>query len=297
MELRQLEYLVTVVEEASFTKAAAKLHVAQPGVSAQVKQLERELGQELLDRSGRTVRPTEAGAAVLPYARAALAAVADARFAVDELTGLLRGRVAVGMVTSCAPLGLPDLLADFHKDHPGVEINLVEDNSDRLIAALRAGRLDTAVVGLAGPAPQGIATETVADEPVVAVVSHDDPLAGRTGLAFDALRDQPLISLPRGTGLRTCLDEACAAAGFAPRIAFEASDPNVLAQLAARGLGVAILPGSLAAYHRATLHTITFTGPELRGRLALAWRGEGPAGPAARALIERARRALAPVRP
>ncbi|KOG56021.1 LysR family transcriptional regulator, partial [Streptomyces varsoviensis] len=79
MELRQLEYLVAVVEEASFTKAAARLHVAQPGVSAQVRQLERELGQSLLDRSGRTVRPTEAGAAVLPYARAALAAVDGAR--------------------------------------------------------------------------------------------------------------------------------------------------------------------------------------------------------------------------
>ncbi|KOG56010.1 LysR family transcriptional regulator, partial [Streptomyces varsoviensis] len=129
---------------------------------------------------------------------------------VDELTGLLRGRVAVGMVTSCAPLGLPDLLADFHEDHPGVEINLVEDNSDRLIAALRAGRLDTAVLGLAGPTPPGIETETVTDEPIVA-------------------RDRALISLPRGTGLRTCLDEACAAAGFAPRIAFEAGDPNVLA--------------------------------------------------------------------
>ncbi|MEU7046367.1 LysR substrate-binding domain-containing protein [Streptomyces varsoviensis] len=297
MELRQLEYLVTVVEEASFTKAAAKLHVAQPGVSAQVRQLERELGQSLLDRSGRTVRPTEAGAAVLPYARAALAAVDGARLVVDELTGLLRGRVAVGMVTSCAPLGLPDLLADFHEDHPGVEINLVEDNSDRLIAALRAGRLDTAVIGLAGPTPPGIETETVTDEPIVAAVAHGDPLAGRTGLALDALRDRALISLPRGTGLRTCLDEACAAAGFAPRIAFEAGDPDVLAQLAGRGLGVAILPGSLAAYHHATLRTVTFAGPGLRGRLALAWRGEGPVGPAARALIDRARRTLAPTRP
>jgi hypothetical protein len=91
---------VTVVEEANFTKAAARVHVAQPGVSAQIRRLERELGQELLDRSGRSVRLTEAGAAVLPYARAALSAVAGARLAVDELTGLVRGRVAVGTVTS-----------------------------------------------------------------------------------------------------------------------------------------------------------------------------------------------------
>ncbi|HEX6445096.1 MAG TPA: LysR family transcriptional regulator, partial [Streptosporangiales bacterium] len=89
MELRQLRYLVTVAEEANFTRAAARLHVAQPGVSAQVRRLERELGQELLDRSGRTVRLTEVGEAVLPYARAALSAVDGARRAVDELSGLV----------------------------------------------------------------------------------------------------------------------------------------------------------------------------------------------------------------
>jgi DNA-binding transcriptional LysR family regulator len=98
MELRQLKYFVAVEEEGSFTSAAAKVHVAQPGVSAQIRRLEHELGQDLLDRSGRTVRLTEVGAAVLPYARAAIAAAAGARLAVDELSGLLRGHVAIGMV-------------------------------------------------------------------------------------------------------------------------------------------------------------------------------------------------------
>ncbi|MGZ3585118.1 MAG: LysR family transcriptional regulator, partial [Ktedonobacterales bacterium] len=110
MELRQLEYFVAVAEEASFTKAAARVHAAQPGVSAQIRQLERELGQDLFDRTGRTVRLTAVGAAVLPYARAALEAVAAARLAVDELTGLLRGRVAVGMLTACSIVSLFDLL-------------------------------------------------------------------------------------------------------------------------------------------------------------------------------------------
>jgi DNA-binding transcriptional LysR family regulator len=107
MELRQLQYLVAVVEEASFTRAASRVHVAQPGVSAQVRRLERELGQELLDRSGRTVRTTAAGDVVLPYARAALAAVEGARSAVDELAGLVRGRATVGTVVGCGAVGLP----------------------------------------------------------------------------------------------------------------------------------------------------------------------------------------------
>src|SRR5215211_2069694 len=102
MELRHFEYFVAVAEESSFTRAAARVHVAQPGVSAQIRQLERELVQELFDRSGRTVRLTEVGEAVLPYARAALEAVDGARCAVEDLTGLLRGQVAVGMVTACS---------------------------------------------------------------------------------------------------------------------------------------------------------------------------------------------------
>src|SRR5437016_2911419 len=114
MELRQLEYFVAVAEEANFTRAAGRLHVAQPGVSAQIRRLERELGEELLDRSERAVRVTDVGAAVLGYARAALAAVDGARRAVDELTGLVRGHVAVGTVTS-HNAGLPSLLASFHE--------------------------------------------------------------------------------------------------------------------------------------------------------------------------------------
>jgi DNA-binding transcriptional LysR family regulator len=292
MELRQLEYLVAVSAEASFTKAAAKLHVAQPGVSAQVRQLERELGQALLDRSGRTVRPTEVGTAVLPYARAALRAVAGVRLAVDELAGLVRGHVVVGMVTSCLSLvDLPKLLADFHRHYPDVEITLSEDNSDRLLDSLHAGRLDMAVVGRVGGRRPEIATHIAADEPLVAAVSGSHPLAARATITLKALHDSPLISLPKGTGLRASIDDACAKAGFQPRIVVEASDPSVLAQFAVRSFGVAILPESIAsAYPK--LHAIAITRPRLRARLDLAWRAGGPTSPAARALIAHTRSAL-----
>jgi DNA-binding transcriptional LysR family regulator len=294
MELRQLEYFVAVVEEASFTKAAARVHVAQPGVSAQVRRLEAELGEPLLDRSGRSVRPTEAGAAVLPYARAALEAVSGARVAVEELTGLLRGRVAVGMVVACGVLDLPDLLAEFHRAHPRVEITLSEANSDELVDAVRGGRLDLGLIAFAGSAtPAGVDTQVLVDEPIVAAVPHAHPLARRRRIPLRRLRDEPIVSLPVGTGLRTALDDAAAQAGFRPWIAFEASVPNVVAQLALRGLGVAILPASVAAAHAGALHALDVTGPEMRGGMALAWRAGGAAGPAARALVAHARAALA----
>ncbi len=291
MELRQLEYFVAVTEEANFTRAAARLHVAQPGVSAQIRQLEAELGQPLLDRTARTVSLTAAGSAALPYARAALKAVAGVRLVVDELAGLIRGHVAVGMVTSVS-FDLPGLLAGFHRDHPAVEITLSEDNSDGLLEGLRSGRLDVALIGSTIRRPAGIETQVIVDQPLVAAVAHDDPLAKRDSITVQALADQPLISLPAGTGLRSRLDNAFATAGVWPRVAFEASDPLILAQLAARGLGVAILPQSVTDARPDQLRALAITKPSLRGRIELAWRADGHTSPAATALIGHARSSL-----
>src|SRR3954452_22615052 len=150
MELRQLEYFVAVVEEAGFTRAAERVHISQSGVSAQVRQLEHELGAVLLDRSGRAAPPTAAGTALLPHARAALAAVAAARQAVDDVNGLVRGRLVVGMVNGCTVRPLFDALASFHLAHPGIELSLYEDGSDRLVDGVRAGTTDLALIGAAG---------------------------------------------------------------------------------------------------------------------------------------------------
>ncbi|MFD7065818.1 LysR family transcriptional regulator [Streptomyces sp. NPDC059913] len=294
MDVRQLRYFVTVAEEANFTRAAARLHLAQPGVSAQVRQLERELGHPLFDRSGRSVTLTEVGEAVLPYARAALGAVEAVRQTADEFTGLLRGRVTLGLVSGAAgaaEFGLAAVLAGFHEDHPRVEITLTEDTSEHMLAALGRGELDIAVVGLADEEPPpGISVQLLVDEPLVAGVAPDDPALvppDRTTIPLAELRDRPLISLPRGTGLRGVLDRACAQAAFRPRIAFEAAAPPFLAQLAARGLGVAVIPAlSADAAAALGLRTLEITEPRLRGRVALAWRTAGLAGPAATVLLD-----------
>ena len=286
MELRQLAYVVAVAEEGGFTRAAEREHVAQPGVSAQVRRLEAELGQALFDRGGGTVTLTAAGEAVLPFARAALAGAAGVRTAIDELTGLLRGRVAVGVVPSVSGR-LAGALAAFHAAHPAVEITLAEDTSDGLLDGVRAGRLDLALAGLAGAGLSGLATETVTDERLVAAVAHGHRLARRSTVTVRGLRSEPLIALPRGTGGRTALEVGFAAAGLAPRVAFEAGDPLVLMELARRGLGVAILPESAPE----DLHALPIR-PPLRSRLELVWRPGGPSGPAARALLGRLRAAL-----
>ncbi|TSB31155.1 LysR family transcriptional regulator [Streptomyces benahoarensis] len=304
MELRQLRYLVAVAEEANFTRAAARLHVAQPGVSAQIRQLERELGQPLLDRSGRRVTLTETGEAVLPHARAALAAVDGVRQTADEFAGLLRGRVRLGLISGAAghAFDVVSVLAGFHERHPCVEIALTEDTSERMLGALRRGELDIAAVGLTDEAPPpGVSFRLVVDEPLVAAAAPGDPVFDRAvggALPLTALEGRRLIGLPRGTGLRAVLERACTRAGFRPDIAFEAASPGLVTQLAARGLGVAVvpaLPDAVAA--EAGLWTRELAEPPLRGRVALAWRADGSPGPAVRILLERLHTALTRVAP
>jgi DNA-binding transcriptional LysR family regulator len=290
MELRQLKYFVAVAEEANFTRAAQRMQVAQPGVSAQIARLERELGQPLLDRSRRSVRLTAAGEAVLPHARAALAAAANVSRTVGELTQLVRGTLTIGTVLS-HNIDMPVLLADFHADHPDDENTVKTDDSDALVERVRCGTLDAAVVSI-GPdeCPEGLDVFVVNDEAFVAAVCRDDALAGRNAITLAGLVGRPLIALPVGTGIRRRLDMACAQARVTPRIAFEASTPQALVELAERGLGVAIVPRS-AAQGRDRLCALPIV-PELRGRLVLAWRSVGPMSPAARVLVDKARRLL-----
>ncbi|AYV31956.1 LysR family transcriptional regulator [Streptomyces sp. CJ_13] len=299
MELRQLRYFVTVVEEGGFTRAAARLHLSQPGLSAQIGQLEKELGQPLLDRSNRSVTATEVGRAVLPYARAALAAADAVRQTVDEHTGLLRGRVTLGLVSGATSraFDIASFLADFHGAHPALEIALTEDTSARMQAALLSGEIDIALLGPTWEAPPpGISYRTVIDAPLVAAVTSDDPLltpADRSSVPLADLRGRPLICLPRGTGVRAALERACAQAGFRPHVAFEAAAPHVLAQLAARGLGVAVLPlGEDDSDLDGALRTLRIVEPGVRARIVLAWPATGPASPAAQAFLDRLRAAL-----
>lgn len=290
MELRQLEYFVAVAEERSFTRAAARERVAQPAVSAQIRRLERLVGQPLLTRTSRDVRLTQAGAAMLPHARAALASVRDAQAAVDDVAQLVRGSVAIGTVT-LHPVDVAGLMADFHADYPDVEITLGTDNSDVLLAKLADGRLDAAIVSIGvDEHPDGADFVAITDESLEAAVAPNHPLARRRTVSLHVLCEHPLISLPAGTGLRSRLDNACAAEGLRPRIAFEATNPLELADLARHGLGVAILPQSMAR-SSPDLHALRLA-PQLRGKLVWAWR-KGDISPAARLLSERARRMIA----
>ncbi len=271
MELRQLEYLVAVAEEANFTRAARRVHISQSGVSAQIRQLEQDLGAPLFDRSGRTARLTTAGAAALEEARAVLAAVEAVRQAVDEVNGLVRGRLVVGMVTACTVTPLFDALAAFHRAHPGIDLTLVEDNSDRLIERVRRGTVDVALVGASGTTPPGLEALPIVRERLVATVPFDHPLGARQQTTLVEISRYPIVCLPVGTGIRSVFDEACAVKGIQVDIALQATAPGTVADLAQRGLGVAILSESMAAAHSARLTARVIDDVDTLAVLALIW--------------------------
>ncbi|HTZ43315.1 MAG TPA: LysR substrate-binding domain-containing protein [Jatrophihabitans sp.] len=290
MELRQLEYFLAVAEESNFTRAATREHVTQPGVSAQIRRLERELGERLFDRSGREVQLTSAGQAVLPYARAALQAVRSAKLAVANLSGLIQGRVRVGIIRFVvAPVDVSTVLADFVTRHPDVELSVIEATTDALQRDVLAGELDMAFLALSGPAPAGLHTQEFVHCPLVAAVGPDNPVAGQVTVSLSELASQPLICMPTGTGTRAALERALKEIGLEPQVKFQANDPQILIELATRGLGVAILPEPIARRHAGDVRILEIKDPYLDARVELAWRQDAQLSPAARALTVHAR--------
>ncbi len=292
MELRQLEYLIAVAEEASFTRAAERVHISQSGISAQIRQLERDLGADLIDRTGRTATLTDAGAAALEHARAALASATVVRQAVGEVTGLIRGRLEVGMVTGCTITPLFDALAAFRGAHPGIEIALLEDNSDRLTERVRTGATDLALIGAAGTTPPGLDALTIVSERLVAAVSFNHPLAKRQRIRLTDISEYPIVCMPAGAGIRTVFDQACAAHSMHPEIALQASAPGAIADLAIRGLGIAILTESIADTHKDQLNALVVDDVKTPALLALIWRAT--TSPALRELLTYAQQAFRP---
>jgi DNA-binding transcriptional LysR family regulator len=286
MDLRQLSYFVAVAEEGQFTRAAERVSVAQPAVSAQIGRLERELGERLFHRDPRSVMLTPAGDALLPHARAALAAAERGRDTIASLRGMLTGRLRVGVA---GPMDhrLAQVLGEFHQAHPAIEIALSHGQNEPMLDTLARGELDAALVGLGAQAqPPGVEAREVATEPLVVCVHREHPLREREAVALAELRDEPLLTLPQGSGLRTLVFNACRELGFLPRVVGETAELRSLVELAGVGLGVAIVPRSAAESDVAILR---LTRPELWRRTALAWNRDG-ISPAGRAFISLAER-------
>jgi DNA-binding transcriptional LysR family regulator len=206
---------------------------------------------------------------------------------IDEVGGLIRGHLTVGMVLGCEVAPLFAALAAFHREHPRIELELVEDNSDQLVAQVRTGALDVALVGVAGEPPEHLSTEVIVSEGLVALIPPGSPLSKRASVPVTELSAYAIVTLPQGTGIRTAFDEACLTSGLIPDVTLVATAPGAVAELAARGMGVAVLSESMAAAYP-ELTAVPITGVDLPALLALVWRPR--VSPALSALLTKCRR-------
>jgi LysR family transcriptional activator of glutamate synthase operon len=277
MELRQLRYLDAVARRRSFTQAARELYIAQSALSQQVGRLERELGVELLHRTTRRVEVTEAGELFLARARRALAEVDGVRADLDALQGLVRGTLRLGGVPPVGPVHPAALIAEFSRAHPGVAITVREDVAFTLLGLLREGDLDL-VTALVDPAAlDGLEGVRLLDEELVLIMPLEHPLARAKRVRVERLAGEALVIYGVGSALR----DAQLTLVPGGRIVAEANELETVRELTARGLGVTLMPRSVAAPHADRL-AIRPLSPRQALPVSLVWRaGERPTPAAA----------------
>jgi DNA-binding transcriptional LysR family regulator len=288
MELRHLQHFIAVAEELNFTRAADRVHIVQSALSASVRTLEAELQTPLLVRSTRHVQLTPAGRAFLVRAREALQVIESGRESVADIAGLRRGTLRVGSVhTLPAFMNLPSLIAQFHASNPGIEVRLRQGDTDGLIEALRGGRLDLAFLPLVD-APEDIVARVVACEDLVLVTAKDHALASKRPIEWEQLVGLPFVDFEMGWGTRPLIDSAFARLGLSRQTEFAVTDLETIVELVNKGLGVALLPETIAAARQSEIAVTELAGPEICWELVVAYvRGEGirPVNNAAEAFL------------
>jgi len=246
VELRQLSYVEAVARYGGFTRAAERLHVAQSAVSAQIRALEIELGVTLFARTTRKVALTPAGEMFVARARRILAELDGARAEMSEITAVVSGRVTVGVTAVLGSYDLPRALARFREQFPGIALRQRSGLITGLLGALDGGELDLVVGPLHADLPVRFDALPLVDEYLSLALPVGHPLTRAGRLTLAEARDEPFVSLPRGSGLRWILDDAARSAGFTARVQFETDGPAGIREMVAAGLGVGLLPRSVA---------------------------------------------------
>lgn len=285
MELRQLKYFATVARHSSFTRAADELHVAQSALSQQVKKLELEIGAELLVRTTRRVELTEAGQIALTRATRVLSEVDALTSELDEMRGLLRGSLVVGGMLPGGGIDLPAMLLEFKQLHPGVELQLREGTAVEMVERLRGDEIDAAIAMLEPEdIPDFLSCRRLGEERLVLAMAPGDPLAKRKRIRLAELEERPFVSFRPGAAVRRVVEEALEESGVTATIAFETNDLSMMRAVVSRGLGVAILPETVAEWGGPGLVWRPLT-PVLKRGVAFVWRKGRHQPPPAAAFI------------
>jgi DNA-binding transcriptional LysR family regulator len=284
MELRQLVYAEAVARHRHFTRAAEELHVAQSALSHQIRRLEAELGTQLFERTSRRVLPTEAGEAVAARARRVLAEVEGVRAELDELHGLVRGRVAIGALLPAGAVQVTALLAGFRNEFPGIDVSLREGTAADVVALIESGELDVSFLLVDGePSPELEVMRLSEEELVVAFPPGGAP--DRDHLTVADLSGMALAMPRSGSAIKAAADSMFDRAGHRAPVSLESSDPYLIRCLVSDGFGPAILPASITRREGPAVETRPLR-PAIRLPVCLVWRRDRQLSAAAAAFVE-----------
>jgi LysR family hydrogen peroxide-inducible transcriptional activator len=241
MEIHQLEYLVALAEEGSFTRAAERMFVAQPSLSQQIQKLEREIGQPLFDRLPRGVVPTEAGQRLIEHARKILTELREAKSRASELKNQVAGTLTIGAIPTIAPFLLPRLAKEFTRRWPEVSLDIVEDVTARLMQRIEEGSVDVALTSSAD-APGSVLLETLSHESLLALLPAQHPLASKETVQWSAMRDERFLVLHEMHCLSGQVMMFCRPHGVKPRVVAHGAQLATIAGLVSAGLGISVVP-------------------------------------------------------
>jgi LysR family transcriptional activator of glutamate synthase operon len=285
MEMRQLQYFVTIARLGGLRQAADELDMSPGTLSEQLKYLERELDVRLFDRGHRNLVLTEAGRTLLERTERALLELKTAREEMRDFADLERGELLVGALPGLGPFWLTQFLIDFLSAHPNVDLRLIERNSTVLLKLLDSGDIHVACALLpvdAWTPPPTLSVRQLSIGDLAVVVSLRHPLATRAAVRLADLASERLILTSPEETPRLIVDEAFRALGISPVVCFEANDPITLVQLAAAGIGIGITGLAIGRAQAGQVVTIPLVEPSLRYALGVAW--PSARGPHTRAL-------------
>jgi len=290
VDVRDLEVFLSVAKHLNFTRAGEEVHLSQPSVSVRVRRLEEELGTKLFEQLGKRIALTEAGRLLVPYAQRVVAALDDARHAVEELQGLERGTLRIGASTTPGMYLVPKLVARFKRQHPGVEIRLEIKDTRRVEEEIVRNEFDFGFVGghLAGAEIE--VTPWMTDE-LVLVAPPGHPLARKRRVTLEDLRGRQFISREQGSATQAAVNNKLLASGLPLETVMEMNNPEAVKKAVQGGLGLAFLSRFAVETElkAKTLAAVRVKDFNLNRELKIVYRKDKHFSRAARALIGMAR--------
>lgn len=241
MDLYQLRGFCEIAREGSFTRAAEKLFLTQPAISLQLKALEEELGEELLERGRKQIRMTTAGEILLRHAEGVFAQIESARDEIADLQNVLRGRLKVGTSDTNCTYILPELLREFRELYPEVELDIRNRMSPEVVHLVLENEVDFGLVTLP-VRHRDLTAEKLFSRRDVLICPPDHPLGGRKQIRLEKVAEFPLLALERGSISRQLMDEALRRTGSTPQVVMNLGGIEVIKRFVEIGLGIALVP-------------------------------------------------------